>query len=123
MYNPHFGVGDFFFQINPLTIIPKSDWLPNVGFGQLEELWAAHLQHYAQKWYGMIIFYYPLTAGIRGMLLKEWLRNGLICMWVGVEMLSMLGRTKDTKWSSFSNLFQCHDLPLKKPVRTKDSKR
>ena len=59
MYNPHFGVGDFFFQINPLTIIPKSDWLPNVGFGQLEELWAAHLQHYAQKWYGMIIFYYP----------------------------------------------------------------
>ena len=71
----------------------------------------------------MIIFYYPLTAGIRGMLLKEWLRNGLICRGVGVEMLSMLGRTKDTQWSSFSNLFQCHDLPLKKQVRTKDSKR
>ena len=71
----------------------------------------------------MIIFYYPLTAGIRGMLLKEWLRNGLIWRWVGVEILSMLGRTKDTQWGSFSNLFQCHDLPPRKQVRTKDSKR
>jgi hypothetical protein len=40
----------------PLTIILGSDWLQNVGFGQLEELWADYLQHYAQQWDGMIIF-------------------------------------------------------------------
>ena len=47
----------FFLPDQPLTIIPESDWLPNVGFGQLEELWADYLQHYAQQWDGMIIFY------------------------------------------------------------------
>ena len=57
--------------------IPGSDWLPNVGFGQLEDLWADYLHHYAHQWDGMIIFYCTLTAGIRGIQLKEWLRNGL----------------------------------------------
>ena len=46
-----------FLQNQPLPIIPGSEWLPNVGFGQLEELRADYLQHYAQQWDGMIIFF------------------------------------------------------------------
>ena len=38
-----------FLPDQPLTIIPGSDWLPNVGFGQLEDFWADYLQHYAQQ--------------------------------------------------------------------------
>ena len=34
-----------FLQNQPLPIIPGSEWLPNVGFGQLEEPWADYLQH------------------------------------------------------------------------------
>ena len=45
-----------FLSNQPLTIILGSDWLQNVCFGQLEELWADYLQHYAQQWDGMIIF-------------------------------------------------------------------
>ena len=46
-----------FLPNQPLPIIPGSECLPNVGFGQLEELWADYLQHYAQQWDGMIIFF------------------------------------------------------------------
>ena len=38
----------FFLPDQPLTIIPGSDLLHNVGFGLMEELWADYLQHYAQ---------------------------------------------------------------------------
>ena len=48
---------DLFLPDQPLTIIPGSDWLPNVGFGQLEDFWADYLQHYAQHWGGMFIFF------------------------------------------------------------------
>ena len=51
--------------------------MSNVGFGQLEELWADYLQHYAHHWDGMIIVDCTPDPGIRGIQLKEWLRNGL----------------------------------------------
>jgi hypothetical protein len=38
-------------------------------------------------------------------------------------MVSMLGRKRDIHWSSFNNLFQCHDLPQEKQARIKVSKR
>ncbi|HBM52544.1 MAG TPA: hypothetical protein DDZ97_05560 [Deltaproteobacteria bacterium] len=41
-----------------------------------------------------------------------WFREGM-----------MLGRKRDIQWSSFNNLFQCHDLPQEKQARIKVSKR
>ena len=64
-----------FLPNQPLPIIPGRDWLPNVDFEHLEELWADYLQHYAQQWEGMIIFFAPLTVGIHGIHLKEWLKS------------------------------------------------
>ena len=55
----------FLLPDQPLKIFPGSNWLPNFDFGQLEELQADYLQHYAQQWDRMMIFYCNLTAGIR----------------------------------------------------------
>ena len=66
-----------FLPDQPLIIITGNGGLPNVGFGQLEELWADYLQHYAQQWGGIIIFYCTPDCWHWGIRLKEWLINGL----------------------------------------------
>ena len=46
-----------FLPDQPLKIISGSACLPNVGFGQLEDLWVDYLQHYVHQWDGVIIIY------------------------------------------------------------------
>lgn len=46
-----------FLPSEPLIVIPHSQWLPNVGFGEPEDQWVAYLQHYAQTWAGQVVFY------------------------------------------------------------------
>ncbi len=41
----------------PLSVIPHSVWLPNVGFGELDPLWEAYLQHHIAHRQGKVVFY------------------------------------------------------------------
>ena len=98
-----------FLPNQPLPIIPGSECLPNVGFGQLEELWADYLQHYAQQWDGMIIFFctpgcwHSLNTTKR--VVEKWpeLRVG----WFRDSIDAW--QKKDIQWSSLNKLCQCHD--------------